>query len=58
MDKIHKAYINLVKRNYMYQHGDVIKITNFDSAVSDILFPKTDKPWLIFSLYTLFYDLV
>jgi hypothetical protein len=43
MDRIHKAYISLVKRNYLYQHGDTIKIASFDSAVSEILIPKNDK---------------
>jgi hypothetical protein len=37
MRDIHKAYIELVKRSYMYQHGDIIKNPLFDEAVKDIL---------------------
>lgn len=44
IEKVYKAYIELVKRNYLYQHGEIIRMPVFDQAVSDILFPvaKTD----------------
>lgn len=40
IERIYKAYIDYVKRNYMYQHGDIIKLPLFDEAVAEILFAK------------------
>lgn len=40
MERVYRAYIDLVKRNYLYQHGDIIRIAAFDDGVLEILFPK------------------
>ena len=49
IEKIYKAYLDFVKRNYMYQHGDIIKIPLFDEAVGEILFAKnTASDWFPF----------
>ena len=38
MKKIYEAYIELVKRNYLYKHGDIINNPKFDAAIREILF--------------------
>jgi len=40
MEKIFHAYIDHVKRNYLYEQGQIIKIQSFEDAVMEILFPK------------------
>lgn len=41
MGRIHKAYLDLVKRNYFYQHGSTISNPKFDQAVTEILFSRS-----------------
>ena len=40
MEHIHKAYVDLVKRNYLYKQGGIIEMPKFDQAVTSILFTK------------------
>lgn len=42
MEKIYRAYIDFVKRNYLYQHADIIRIPRFEEAIAEILFPKKE----------------
>lgn len=42
MEKIYRAYIDFVKRNYLYQHAQIIRIPRFEEAISEILFPKKE----------------
>ena len=37
MKNLYDAYINYVKRNYMYKHGNIIRISKFNVEVHKIL---------------------
>ena len=43
MEKIYKAFVDYVKRNYLYKHGDIIRISRFEESIMEILFPLNNK---------------